>query len=66
MKHTKKEILDALKVIKEECAEAKLCSKCPFGMDHTVNGSSCRLDESAPEGWKIAGEKPETVWRAFV
>ena len=64
MKHTKKEILDALKVIRDECAEAERCSKCPFGMDHTVNGSACRLDESAPSCWDISDEEPE-VWRAF-
>lgn len=58
MKHTKKEILDALKVIKDECAFATSCHLCPFR-----RAESCAILSEDPEDWTLA-EDPE-VWRAF-
>ena len=59
MKHTKKEILDALKVIKEECAFADDCPLCPFR-----RGEGCAILGGNPEDWTLAKEEPE-AWRAF-
>lgn len=62
MKHTKKEILDALKVIKDVCADTESCSRCPFGKDNTI--SSCRITRVVPADWDIDDEEQET-WKAF-
>ena len=62
MKHTKEEILNALQIIKETCAEAtdqyNDCCLCPFNDcdDH------CVLAEQSPLAWDIKDEEP---WRAF-
>ena len=63
MKHTKKEIINALNVIKEECRD-NLCVRCPF-YDKTLNDvPRCRIRSDAPMVWNITDEDPET-WRAF-
>ena len=59
MKHTKREILDALNVIKSECEATASCQVCPF-RDET----GCALYHMRPEDWEITEEEPE-VWRAF-
>lgn len=59
MKHTKEEIINALKVIKEECTGTQ-CRNCPFG---EINGV-CRLEERTPALWDITDEPPKT-WRAL-
>lgn len=59
MKHTKEKIINALKVIKEECLGTG-CEDCPFGS----NAGDCRLRARSPERWEIADEPPET-WRAL-
>ena len=60
MKHTKQEILDALKVISDECYEAGgECEKCPFRVD-----STCMIANSNPECWEIK-EDTEDDWKAF-
>lgn len=63
MKHTKKEIIDALKIIKDECEEAG-CVNCPFGREKTTYRYECVLNKELPEQWDLADEEPET-WRAF-
>lgn len=43
MKHTKEEIVNALKVIKEECAD-HVCPDCPFFVPkQSDTASSCRI-----------------------
>lgn len=64
MKHTKEEIIGALKIIKEECNEV-LCQQCPLGGNEMINGSFCRLKSSNPGDWQIKEELPKEVWRAF-
>ena len=59
MKHTKEEILNALQIIKDECAGAD-CEACPF---RTVN-NGCTIQFDPPEHWRIKKEK-ESEWRAF-
>lgn len=59
MKHSKEEIMGALKVIKDECeAHYKSCFGCPF------YGSRCEVCRETPRAWKIDKPEPE-IWRAF-
>lgn len=65
MKHTKEEIINALKVIKEECRSHEECKKCPFCDDSIETPTICMLDRRyAPGEWELNDIKPET-WRAF-
>ena len=62
MKHTKEEILNALQIIKETCAEAtdqyKDCCLCPFN----DGDGHCTFNEQFPLSWDIKDEEP---WMAF-
>jgi hypothetical protein len=58
MKHTKEEILNALRIIKDEC-RGTVCKYCPFS-DDTLK---CLVREH-PYEWDIKEEKEE-LWRAF-
>ncbi len=60
MKHTKEEIINALKVIKDECENNSDCIDCPFG----AGNCNCKLKEHVPSHWKIVELKPET-WRVL-
>lgn len=60
MKHTKEEIINALKVIKDECLGQYTCNSCPFWND--VAG--CKVKKTSPGDWNITDEPPE-VWRAL-
>jgi hypothetical protein len=61
MKHTKEEIVNALKVIKEECCGTP-CDTCPFYSDKK---GRCEIRSgNAPTNWEINKPEPET-WRAF-
>ena len=60
MKHTKEEIINALKVIEDVCRECITCDVCPLGKENDV----CRLDENIPACWDVAYNPPET-WRAL-
>lgn len=64
MKHTKEEIIGALKIIKEECKGCS-CQQCAFGGNEAINGIFCRLILTTPVGWEIKEELPKEVWRAF-
>ena len=58
MKHTKEEIVAALKVIRDECRNSEDCTLCPFG-----NACyHCVLQDGMPMYWDLEPEKP---WRAF-
>lgn len=63
MKHTKEEILNALQIIKDECAGSR-CEKCPFGDKTIESGTKCKLQRICAVDWKIKKEY-EGVWRAF-
>ena len=62
MKHTKEEILDALKVIKDTCNEVgeKLegCDNCPF-----YANKECVIMCRGPDKWELNFEG--AIWRAF-
>ena len=59
MKHTKEEIINALKVIEEECLyQGNSCSECPFFVD-----DHCEIIRR-PCNWTLNNPEPET-WRAF-
>lgn len=59
MKHTKEEIINALKVIQEECeSNNRSCGDCPF------YGSGCEVTNEIPSAWRIACPEPER-WRAL-
>lgn len=59
MKHTKEEIINALKVIKDECRGTS-CVDCSLGN----NVGDCRLSARSPAHWDIAEFEPEP-WRAL-
>ena len=60
MKHTKEEIINALKIIKEECEYHAIgCGTCPFYVNHT-----CMVKIGVPIIWRLNNDIPET-WRAF-
>ncbi len=61
MKHTKEEVVNALKVIKEECLDNPTCSTCPFW--NSVDIKKCMVQEPV-ETWEIKDPELET-WRAF-
>lgn len=63
MKHTKEEIINALKIIKDVCADHEYCKYCPFGDD----GDACKLvdTESIPSELEIAELPPPETWRAL-
>lgn len=59
MKHTKEEIINALKVIQEECSRCdEGCFGCPF---YKIG---CIINNTAPSNWMLNTTEPET-WRAF-
>lgn len=58
MDHSKDEILQALKVIKDVCATHH-CQDCPFADDEAV----CVINGTNPNDWVIAA--PDPVWRAL-
>jgi hypothetical protein len=59
MKHTKEEILNALQIIKDECAGAD-CQTCPF----RIVNNECAIGSDPPAYWQIKKEKG-SEWRAF-
>jgi hypothetical protein len=61
MKHTKEEIVAALKIIRDECRNSEDCMLCPFGnaCPH------CILQDGMPMHWDIVDVEPEKIWRAF-
>ena len=61
MKHTKEEIINALKVIKDECREQYGCNNCPFGND----AARCKVKGTSPIDWNIAELPPPQTWRAL-
>lgn len=64
MKHTPKEILYALNVIKSECAGQEMCINCPLSYKEINAEGFCKLHETVPSQWDIVSEEPE-LWRAF-
>ena len=67
MKHTQEEIINALKIIKDECHTyfkhipgiGKDCTDCPFSR----NNRGCGIVETLPTTWDI---KPiKGAWKAF-
>jgi hypothetical protein len=58
MKHSREEIIKALKIIQETCIEHQ-CEDCPFGNDN----AQCTLRDFIPVDYHINEEEP--VWRAF-
>ena len=62
MKHTKEEIINALKVIKDECAEFDDdCQACPFYSYE----DGCKIANIEPWKWKLAELPPPEKWRAL-
>lgn len=57
----KKKLLNALKVIREECSKHKeeSCLGCPLCTD-----TGCNLNKP-PREWQLVTEK-KSVWRAFI
>lgn len=61
MKHSKREIMKALRIIKSECSGTS-CEYCPFG--GSVNGFiQCLLQMAVPFRWEL-NDKCE-AWKAL-
>lgn len=61
MKHTEKEILDALHIIKDECSEHDSCGEtCPFSI-----GTSCLMLKKTPNNWTINDDSVST-WKGLL
>ena len=60
MKHSQEEIVNALKVIKETCEDAKECADFPI---YREDLGYCNFKYNDPQDWKI--NFPYKVWRAF-
>ena len=60
MKHIPEDIIEALYIIKETCAEQENCEECPFSAKGT---DGCGIIEDKPYDWKI-GKLP-SPWRAL-
>ncbi len=63
MKHTEEEIINALKIIKDECSAAH-CQSCPFGDTKMINDTCCKLQRTSPRGLEI-NDIPPHIWRAL-
>lgn len=50
MKHTRKEIINALKIIQDECQNAGNCKYCPF-REFVGIGDDCYLKRHYPHDW---------------
>lgn len=61
MKHTKEEIINALKVIKDECNQTSECDDCPFA----DKNNNCAFSTEVPPDWEIAELPPPEKWRAL-
>ena len=60
MKHTKEEIIGALKVIRDDCEyHVECCGDCPFYVNNT-----CMIQIGIPSSWRLNNAIPE-FWRAF-
>lgn len=55
------EIINALKIIKNECNSNTRCQTCPFSDNNQIN--NCKIIMDLPYNWNI-NEKID-VWRAF-
>ena len=60
MGHTKEEILEALNIIKEVCADTIDCANCAF---YNVKCERCNFKINPPSCFKIVSESE--IWRAF-
>ena len=66
MKHTKEEIINALKVIKDECDSHNCGNECEDSCEECCFSNfqlGCVFREKYPFRWKI--NEKEDVWRAF-
>lgn len=60
MKHSRRDILNAVEVIKSECGEHETeCYECPFSIEGT-----CIINSVTPEAWELSGID-NTTWKAF-
>ena len=61
MKHTQVEIINALKIIQDECQNASNCKYCPF-REFVGIGDDCYLKRHYPHDWIVNEGEP---WSAF-
>lgn len=59
MKYSEKEVINALKVIKEVCENTEMCRFCPLRNGY----DSCSLRSEIPSKWKL--NEPREPFRAF-
>ena len=57
MKHTKEEIINALKIIKDECDNTN-CVDCPFRDFYKIGEHQCKLHQQSPCDWEINDTPP--------
>lgn len=61
MKYTQEEIINALKIIQDECQNAGNCRYCPF-REFVGIGDDCFLKRHSPSSWILNESEP---WSAF-
>ena len=57
MKHTSTEIIEALKVIQDECKKTNGCSECVF-----FSKLRCGIMQGEPHTWELSCDE----WKAFI
>ena len=63
MRHLPEDIMEALKIIKNTCAEQEDCYYCPFSSGKR-SGNGCLINELTPNEWCVTDNPPEP-WRAI-
>lgn len=61
MEHTQEEIINALKIIQDECQNATHCNSCLF-REFVGIGFDCYFKQRHPSRWIVNEGEP---WRAF-
>lgn len=51
------DIINSLKLIKDECSKHSICSDCPFW-----SSDRCNIKYTDPEYWELSSSY---IWRAF-
>lgn len=47
------ELLEALRVIKEECTKTRFCKNCPLRTEILEDGRTCSVMAVTPNNWNI-------------
>ena len=59
------ELIDALNIIKKECAKHVDCKLCPMVYKNDEGETWCYLRDNAPNSWMVKEKERVETWRAF-